>query len=85
MRQANLSDSSKCLFIDDDRKNVDAAKKMGWGCVHFYEHESESVEGGPPSGIGTGEGCDDDIGMTVIHDLERLREVWSHVFTPEES
>jgi len=36
MKQAGLSDPSKCYFVDDNRGHVDAARALGWAkCVHF--------------------------------------------------
>ena len=82
LRQANLSDPSKCFFVDDNRKNVDVAKKLGWGsCVHFCEAGLEVVEGGKLKQIADEReqgAVEDDI--PVINDLEELRVVWRQIF-----
>ncbi|KAG6821625.1 hypothetical protein H0H93_000134 [Arthromyces matolae] len=47
MKKANISDPSKCYFIDDNRGNIDGARAQGWArCAHFCEKGLESVEGG---------------------------------------
>jgi len=82
LKQANVTDTSKCLFVDDNRGNIDAAKRLGWErCVHFHERELGSVEGGKVEAIGSqrGEGA---VGndVPVISNLEELRVVWSDIF-----
>lgn len=80
--QANVTDASKCLFVDDNRGNVDAAKKEGWGrCVHFHEAElqsavSSSVE---DTGIKRNSG-DAENDVAVISNLEELRVLWPDIF-----
>ncbi|KAI0251283.1 pyrimidine 5-nucleotidase, partial [Lactifluus subvellereus] len=65
MQQAGVKDLRKCLFVDDSRSNVEAAKRFGWTrCVHFREEEEPSSEDGIP----------------VIEDLQQLREVWPDIF-----
>jgi pyrimidine and pyridine-specific 5'-nucleotidase len=74
--KANIPDPSKCLFVDDDPLNVDAAKKLGWeGCVHFCERGFEADKAGKLGDIS------EESGVVVIDDLERLRTVWHYIFT----
>lgn len=78
MRLANVSEASKCLFVDDSKGHVDAAKTFGWaGCVHLFERDSSliSVEGtvGKQAVI-------NDNGVVVIGNLEQLRDVWPQIF-----
>jgi pyrimidine and pyridine-specific 5'-nucleotidase len=36
--KAQVTDPTKCYFVDDNRINVDAARALGWGhVVHFCE------------------------------------------------
>jgi pyrimidine and pyridine-specific 5'-nucleotidase len=80
--QANVTDPSKCLFVDDNRSNVDAAKKEGWGrCVHFHESELGSLEGGRVEEIGSERekgAVENDV--AVISSLEELRALWPDIF-----
>jgi pyrimidine and pyridine-specific 5'-nucleotidase len=82
LKQANVSDPSKCFFVDDSRKNIDAARSLGWGaCVHFCEAGLQVVEGGKLKEIGDERvqgAADNDI--PVISDLEELRVVWPQIF-----
>ncbi|KAF8165262.1 Haloacid dehalogenase-like hydrolase-domain-containing protein [Crassisporium funariophilum] len=82
MKQANLSDPSKCYFIDDNRKNVDAARDQGWArCVHFCEKGLEAMEGGRIKEIDdereSGAGDNDVVSVTTMEDL---RKVWPEIF-----
>jgi pyrimidine and pyridine-specific 5'-nucleotidase len=83
MRIANISDASKCLFIDDSEINVIAAKKLGWGrCAHFYETGLDVMEGGRKKTLGVnGDSAADVEGIAVINDLEELRTIWPDVFS----
>jgi pyrimidine and pyridine-specific 5'-nucleotidase len=77
--QANVTDPSKCLFVDDNRANVEAAKKEGWGrCVHFKEPTSGSVESGRVKEV---ESVND---IAVISNLEELRVLWPDIFKTAE-
>ncbi|KAJ7590949.1 pyrimidine 5-nucleotidase [Mycena floridula] len=81
LKLANVSDPSKCLFVDDNRRNIDAAKALGWRCVHFCEAGLENVEGGKVKAIGTDRelgASDNDV--PVISELEELRLTWSDIF-----
>ncbi|KAF8917956.1 pyrimidine 5-nucleotidase [Mucidula mucida] len=81
LRKAGVSDPSKCLFVDDNRRNVDAARELGWtSCVHFCEQGLESMEGGQVKRIGTERQAENDNGVVVINDLEELRTVWKEIF-----
>jgi pyrimidine and pyridine-specific 5'-nucleotidase len=80
LTQANVTDPSKCLFVDDNRGNVDAAKKEGWGrCVHFHEPEVRVAGDGRLQETGTqrDEGGKD---VAVISNLEELRILWPDIF-----
>ncbi|KAJ3555538.1 hypothetical protein NP233_g12185 [Leucocoprinus birnbaumii] len=53
MKQAGVSDPSKCYFVDDNRGNIDGAIAQGWRkCVHFCEKGLEAMEGGIMKQIG---------------------------------
>jgi pyrimidine and pyridine-specific 5'-nucleotidase len=72
MKQAGLSDPSKCYFVDDNRGHVDAARALGWAkCVHFCEREN--LEG---EKIHT----ERENGVVEIATLEQLRSVWPEIF-----
>ncbi|KDQ64572.1 hypothetical protein JAAARDRAFT_201897 [Jaapia argillacea MUCL 33604] len=81
----------KSLFIDDNRANVEAAKRAGWSrCVHFSEHGLEIVEGGRIREIdnerldgGSGVDAEEDDKLVVVSTLEELRVVWSDIFKKE--
>ncbi|KAI0796719.1 pyrimidine 5-nucleotidase [Abortiporus biennis] len=80
MRLAKISDPSRCLFVDDSRTNVEAAKSLGWGrCVHFCEHGLEVVEGGKRKQLHS-EGTETPTGVKIITNLEELRDLWSEFF-----
>ena len=81
MKKAGVTDPYKCYFVDDNRRNVDAAKELGWNnCVHFCELGLENVEGGQVRKIGMEREEGKDNGVVVISDLEELRTVWKDVF-----
>ncbi|THV08443.1 pyrimidine 5-nucleotidase [Dendrothele bispora CBS 962.96] len=79
MKIANVSDPSKCYFVDDNKRNVMAAKELCWGrCVYFCEKGLVHVEGGKAEEIiGT---IKNEDGISVVSDLEQLREVWPEIF-----
>ncbi|KAF5344123.1 hypothetical protein D9758_008849 [Tetrapyrgos nigripes] len=78
MKIANVYDPSKCYFIDDNKRNVNAAKELGWGhCVHFCEGGLVHVEGGKAEEIKSIVKHEDDISVS---DLEQLRTVWPEIF-----
>ena len=80
--KAKITDPSKCLFVDDNRINVNAAKALGWGrCVHFSENGLTSMEGGKLKIIGDEED-QDEVGNDImtISDLEDLRAIWPDIF-----
>jgi pyrimidine and pyridine-specific 5'-nucleotidase len=82
LKQANITDPSKCYFIDDNRENVDAARKQGWShCVHFCEKGLETMEGGWIKDIDN-ERAPGAVENDVIHvtTLEELRLVWPEIF-----
>ncbi|KAG2042336.1 pyrimidine 5-nucleotidase [Suillus americanus] len=81
MKQANVSDPSKCYFIDDSRLNVTSAKELGWGhCVHFCEVGLESVDGGKMKILARDTNTNDPEGITQISNLEELRTLWPEIF-----
>jgi pyrimidine and pyridine-specific 5'-nucleotidase len=81
MEKAGVTDPSKCLFVDDSRKNCDGAQALGWSAVHFREDGLEVVEGGRVKVIGNERlaGAKDN-GVQVINNLEELRTLWPQVF-----
>lgn len=86
MSFASISDPSKCYFIDDNWRNVAAAKNLGWAhCIHFCERGLEHVEGGKVLKISNASEANEgakkaEQGITVINDLEELRDVWPEIF-----
>lgn len=82
IRQAGVSEPSRCLFVDDSRQNVVSAKKLGWGrCVHFYEGRLENRQSGRSTALDqSGNTATDADGIVVINNLEELRVVWSDIF-----
>ena len=85
MEQACVTDPSKCYFVDDNRKNVDAACALGWGhCVHFCEMGLEVMEGGKIKEIDNArEPGAIDNGVVDVTTLDELRRVWPEVFRGE--
>lgn len=84
MKQANVTDPSKCYFVDDNRGNIDGALAQGWGkCVHFCEKGLESMEGGITKQIGD-EPLDptkaNGNSIVEVSNLMQLREIWSEIF-----
>jgi pyrimidine and pyridine-specific 5'-nucleotidase len=85
LRQANVTDPSKCLFVDDNRGNVDAAVGLGWGrCVHFCERGPgvESVLEGKFKEMDDERlpGAAGPDTVARVSDLEELRVLWSDIF-----
>jgi pyrimidine and pyridine-specific 5'-nucleotidase len=82
MKQANVTDPSKCYFIDDNRGNIDGARAQGWGrCVHFREQGLEAMEGGRTKQIGSERETEvADNAVEVVTTLEGLRSVWPEIF-----
>jgi pyrimidine and pyridine-specific 5'-nucleotidase len=85
MKQASIADPSKCYFVDDNRKNVDAARTLGWGnCVHFCELGLEAMEGGKIKEIDDArEPGAIDNGVIDVTTLDELRRVWPEIFREE--
>lgn len=84
MKQAGVTDSSKCYFVDDNRGNIDGAIAQGWcKCVHFCEKGLESMEGGIMKQIGD-EPLDpakaDGRNIVEVSKLDQLRNVWPEIF-----
>jgi len=80
MAQAKVKDPSKCFFVDDNLKNVQAARTLGWGsCVYFQEDPShaELVASGAqhPVELNKVDGVD-----ATITSLHGLRKVWPQFF-----
>ncbi|KAG6810876.1 hypothetical protein H0H92_009997 [Tricholoma furcatifolium] len=85
MKQANVSDPSKCYFIDDNRGNIDGARALGWAnCVHFCEKGLEAVEGGRTKQIDNerAPGAKPDEAVRLVTTLDELRSVWPEIFRP---
>ncbi|KAJ3989692.1 pyrimidine 5-nucleotidase [Lentinula detonsa] len=85
MTLASMADPSKCYFIDDNWRNVESARNIGWGhCVHFCERGLEHVEGGKVIKISSAANenlkHEEKLGIKVISDLEELRDVWPEIF-----
>ncbi|OBZ70454.1 Uncharacterized protein C24B11.05 [Grifola frondosa] len=82
LKTAGVKDASRCFFVDDSWKNVDAARRLGWGrCVHFCERGLCAVEGGKIREIGEDSFKEPDPnGVVDISRLEELRTVWSDIF-----
>ncbi|KAG7096849.1 hypothetical protein E1B28_004257 [Marasmius oreades] len=80
MEKAGITDPSKCYFVDDNKRNVEAALKLGWKkSVHFCERGMEHVEGGKVIQINS-KAQDGGQKIAVISELEELREIWPEVF-----
>uniref|UniRef100_A0A0W0FJZ9 Putative pyrimidine 5-nucleotidase n=1 Tax=Moniliophthora roreri TaxID=221103 RepID=A0A0W0FJZ9_MONRR len=77
MAKAGISEPSKCYFVDDNLRNVEAALNLGWThSVYFCEKGLEHVEGGKVQEInakasGKVKGWEHVI---TISDLEELRD-----------
>ncbi|KAF9534232.1 pyrimidine 5-nucleotidase [Crepidotus variabilis] len=82
LRAANVGSPANCYFIDDNRKNVDAARAEGWGhCVHFCEKGIEHMEGGKLKAIDDArEPGASDNDVVDVTTLDELRTVWPEVF-----
>jgi pyrimidine and pyridine-specific 5'-nucleotidase len=79
-----MTDPSKCYFVDDNRANVEAAVREGWGhCVHFCEKGMEAVEGGKISQIDNEPSVEGGPPVLDIYHLEQLRTVWPEIFIRE--
>jgi pyrimidine and pyridine-specific 5'-nucleotidase len=76
---------ANCFFVDDNRANVDAACKLGFGrSVHYCERGLEMMEGGVIKQI-DGERLDgvtdDEVrDLKVIGHLDELRVLWPDIF-----
>jgi len=83
MKQAGITDPSKCYFIDDNRGNVNGAIAQGWRkCVHFREKGLEVMEGGVTKQIGSEplDSAKDNDSIFEVSTLEQLRDVWPEIF-----
>jgi pyrimidine and pyridine-specific 5'-nucleotidase len=81
MKQANVSDPSKCYFIDDSLSNIIGARAAGWAkCVHFCEQGLEHTEGGKKKQIQGSENADELNAVDTVATLEELRLVWPEIF-----
>jgi len=84
MKQANVSDPSKCYFVDDSLGNIDGARAVGWAkCAHFCEQGLEAMEGGQAKQIGSERAAGNMTGMNgieVVTNLDELRLVWPEIF-----
>jgi pyrimidine and pyridine-specific 5'-nucleotidase len=75
MAQAGVSDGSRCLFVDDNLGNVQAAKiaktdgGVGWrSCIYYREADS-------PGGVAPIKDSKKDID-DYVDDLDILRQKW---------
>jgi pyrimidine and pyridine-specific 5'-nucleotidase len=76
MHQAGVNDPTKCLFVDDNLGNVNAARGVGWiRSVHFREGVPETIT---PSHTDKETSIKD--GTPIINNLQQLREVWADIF-----
>ncbi|RGP66299.1 short chain dehydrogenase reductase family [Fusarium sporotrichioides] len=66
MREAGISETSKCYFIDDSHKNCVGAQKAGWTAIHYVE------EGFPLP--------DTQASQHQIRSLEELRSLYPEFF-----
>ncbi|KAM0318822.1 hypothetical protein ACHAPQ_010560 [Fusarium lateritium] len=66
MKEAGVSDVSKCFFVDDSHKNCVGAKEADWTAVHFVE------EGYPTP--------DTPASQHQIRSLEELRSIFPDFF-----
>lgn len=82
LKQANLSDPSKCYFVDDSLSNIAGARAVGWAkCVHFCEQGLETTEGGRKKEIEkSGDVSQRLTGVDTVAKLEELRLVWPEIF-----
>ncbi|KAF7977451.1 hypothetical protein HWV62_3625 [Athelia sp. TMB] len=84
LEQANVTDPSTCYFIDDNRRNIDAAKDLGWGhCVHLHETHPGNSDGAQSVVEqigGTREPGASDNDVVVISNIQQLRSVWPEIF-----
>jgi pyrimidine and pyridine-specific 5'-nucleotidase len=81
LKQANVSDPSKCYFIDDSLNNISGARAVGWAkCVHFCEQGLETTEGGRKIEIERNEAVNQLTGVDTVTNLEGLRSVWPEIF-----
>ncbi|PFH52803.1 hypothetical protein AMATHDRAFT_73928 [Amanita thiersii Skay4041] len=79
IQQVGITDRSKCYFVDDSFRNVQAAHALGWGkCVHFCEKGHDlTVNGNLVNGLENGEM---DSPIQRISSLEELRDIWPEIF-----
>ncbi|KAF4439404.1 pyrimidine 5 -nucleotidase [Fusarium acutatum] len=70
MREAGVSDVSRCYFIDDSHKNCVGAKDAGWTAIHFVE------EGLPVP--------DTPVSQHQIRHLEELRSLYPDFFRTDD-
>lgn len=84
LKQASVTDPSTCYFVDDNRRNIDTAKDLGWGnCVHLHETHpgnSDSAQSVVEQIGGTREAGAPENDVVVISSIQQLRTVWPEVF-----
>lgn len=81
MEQAHVTDPSLCYFVDDSRRNLDAAKELGWGhCVHLRESTLDLIEGGRVDTGHNGNQVAVEGDVVVIDKFQDLRIVWPEIF-----
>jgi pyrimidine and pyridine-specific 5'-nucleotidase len=83
MDKAGVNDPTRCLFVDDNLGNVEAAKSVGWiRSVHFREHAPETIEARVTHTDKDQKTITKD-GTHIINNLQQLRELWSDIFLPK--
>ncbi|KAG6866441.1 hypothetical protein C0991_003959 [Blastosporella zonata] len=78
MKQAGISDPSKCYFVDDNRGNIDGARAQNWAkCAHFCEKGLEAMEGGRTKQISNerAAGAEGTDGVDIVTTLDELRDI----------
>jgi pyrimidine and pyridine-specific 5'-nucleotidase len=73
MVQAGVTDPSLCYFVDDQLKNVETAKTMGWNSSVWY-NESKRRDQIPVAG------SREPHVDAVIDSLEELRHIWAPLY-----
>lgn len=70
MKEASITDRSKCYFVDDSAINCEAAIRFGWGKT------IQKLEPGDPE-------PDTPVALHHIRNLEELRELFPEIFKPD--
>jgi pyrimidine and pyridine-specific 5'-nucleotidase len=82
MDKAGVNTPTRCLFVDDNLGNVNAARSVGWiRSVHFREHAPETIEAHVTHTDKDQKTITKD-GTPIINNLQRLRQLWPDIFLP---